>query len=75
MIYHKVDNWPPSFYRTTPDGIDLAATVLGRVDGPEGSVRIHVATWEAERGQREDKLTPAEFEDWKRSFLRPSSES
>ena len=53
--------------------IVLAATVLGRWH--DGAATIHVRTWEAGIGQRDLNLSPAEFAEWRRSFVKPEVES
>ena len=68
MIYHRVESKPVIGLDADKDVV-LAGCVLGRIEGPSGLVRIHVATWEAGRGQREDRLDPAEFESWRRTFV------
>lgn len=56
------------------DSIVVAATVLAHVT-QFGRAYFHVRVWQAGSGERDEYLAPAEFESWRRSFLRPPSES
>lgn len=49
--------------------IVYAATVLGRWHNRQTAM-IHVRTWEAGLGERDLDLTPAEFAEWRRCFVR-----
>jgi hypothetical protein len=75
VVYHKVEAWPPTLGFDGKGSIIIAMAVLGRIDGPNGTAQIHIATWEAGRGQREDKITPAEYMTWKASVTKPLTES
>jgi len=76
LIYHRIDSTPITGRDyDEPDKIAIAYTVLGRIDGPNGTAVIHVAKWEAGRGQEETKLTPGQFADWRLMFNRPPYES
>ena len=70
MAHYEPVNVPPML--AIQDGfISCAATVVARVT-QFGKVSLQVATWEAGRGQRVEYIGPAEFESWRRSFVRPS---
>jgi len=67
--YEPVDVQP---ILAVQDGyIVTAAVVAGRMTRL-GQAFLHVITWEAGRGERSDYLSPADFETWRRSFVRPS---
>ena len=70
MAYYEPVDAPP-ILAVQGGYIVVAATVTARVT-QFGKVRLQVATWEAGRGQGVMSLSPADFETWLRSFVRPS---
>ena len=55
--------------------ITYAASVIARYYAPSYGAILVVAVWSAGVGSRVMHLTPAEFSEWRRSFVKPEKES